>query len=254
MKVSCRRGIALLLANFILASAAMAATEQSSPVLPAPVPVPIPTPTGAPQSASLWVGGEVGPSSWVSYLGGVYSLNGDLSADGFLLRGGFTFGEYDNADAEGQSDVSFQNANVLIGYQQAIGAGRVAFYVGPDFTHSGSRASSDVRGGSWGVRGIADLYVPVTSKLDLSSWATYSTIESQYFVSLQTRYRVLPNFRIGPEVALLGGDRWKQNRIGAGAAVAIPIGEVGLGVGHVWDRNSGGEEGVYVNAILSVGF
>lgn len=250
-----RLGVCLLSSALVFGTTATsaAATQQSSPIIPTPVPAPVPTSAATQQSSSFWAGGEIAPSSWASYVGGIHAFNGDLSADGFLVRGGFTFGEYDTTVPDGESDVSFQNANVLIGYQRAVGSGQIALYVGPDFTHNGSGASPDVRGSDWGVRGIAEVFVPIAPRLDLSGWATYSTIDSQYYVSLQTLYRAAPQFRIGPDAAVLGGDTWKQHRIGARAAFGAPIGEIGLGVGHVWDRRSA-SDGVYANAILSIRF
>lgn len=247
-------GIALLGSLFLGATDAVA-SQQNPPAVPAPLPAP---PAGITEGvdtspATLWGGIDVSPSSKAFFAGGIYALNGDLSRDGFLVRASFTLGEYERRVFAGDtSDVSFQNVNVLVGYQHDFGGARAAFFVGPDFTHNGSGASADVRGSSWGVRGIAELVVPVSTRIDLSSWATYSTIEDQYYIQGRALYRPSDRFRIGPEVAFLGGDTWRQRRVGGHAAFAVPVGEFGISVGHAWNSGSDADDGVYANAILSI--
>lgn len=244
-----------LLAVPLLATGSIAAAAQQGPAaIPAPIAIPAPSEQNDRSGFGFSAGADVSEGSHAFFVGGVHALNGDLSADGFLIRGGFTAGEYEEGSLAGISDVSFESVSVLVGYQRAVGPARVAFLVGPDFAHNGAGASPEVRGDSWGVRAVAEFYTPISPSLDVVGWGSYSTFENQYFVQGRILYRPSNRFRIGPEVSLLGGDTWQQYRLGARAVVPLSFGEVGLGAGHAWQDRTNDNEGLYASLILSIGF
>jgi hypothetical protein len=242
-----------MLGSLFLGSTAAVASGQGPSAVSAPLPAPVTAVDGDQSPATIWVGVDFSPSSKALFGGVVYALNGDLSRDGFLVRTSVGLGEYDRRFLSGDtSDVSFQNASALVGYQHTADGVHVAFFIGPDFVHNGSGASADVRGSSWGVRGLAEVDVPVSPDFNLNTWATYTTIENQYYLQGRGLYRPSDRFKIGPEAAILGGDTWKQHRVGGHAAFAIPVGEIGVSVGHAWNSRSDAKNGVYANAILSI--
>jgi len=233
------------------------AAQPGSPPVPAPAPEPlvIPPVQAGDRDLGAWLGIDVSPNSYALFGGGTWALTGDLDEDAVLLRVSGALGEYDQELLSGSdSDVSFQNVNVLIGYQHNFENGRVGAFVGPDYTHNGEGASPEVRGSSWGVRFVGEAAAAVSPDFQLSAWGTYSTIENQYFVQGRALYRASEGFRIGPEIALAGGDTWHQNRAGGHAAVGLPFGELGVSVGHTWGADSNIDEGLYANAILSFVF
>lgn len=245
------RGIALLLSASWLSATSSANAQEGPTTVPPPLSVTAPSPQSNPDGSGLSIGADVSPGSHAFFVGGVQALNGDLSADGFLVRASFTAGQYD----EGNNEVSFEGGNLLIGYQHAFDGTHVAFFVGPDVVHNGKGASPDVRGTSWAARGIAEFSTPLSSRLDLIGWGTFTTFESQYYVQGRALYRPGDNyFRIGPEVSFLGGDTWSQRRVGGHAEVPLPFGGLGASVGHAWTRRGGDNDGVYANLILSISF
>jgi hypothetical protein len=150
--------------------------------------------------------------------------------------------------------VSFQAASVLVGYQHIAGPSRVAFFVGPDFSHNGKGASPEVRGSSWNLRAVAEASTAISPRVDLIGWGTYSTFENQYMVLGRALYRPGEQFKIGPEASVSGGDTYEQYRLGAHASVPVSFGAIGLSVGHAWGGRSGDNDGLYANAILSLSF
>lgn len=245
--VFCISGLTTLLSIVFGATSAAAAQAPSAILEPVPTPVGVSPKPGA-SPANISVGGDVSPGSRAAYAGATFALNADLSQDGFLVRTSFAIGEYEGRrTSDDRSDVSFQNANVMVGYQHDLGGARVAFFVGADFTYNGAGASDNVRGSSWGLRGIVDVVVPVSRDLDVSAWGTYSTIESQYYVQGRALYRLTPNIGVGPQIALLGGDTWARTRVGGHAAVNFGRIALGVGAGHEW-KGGGGQ---YGSAILS---
>ena len=207
------------------------------------------------QSVALWLGGDVGPSSYAFFTGGRWAVNGDLSKDGFLLQLGGAAGEYDGGIVSAENaHVGFQNVNALVGYQHNFQSGRAALFVGPDYTHNGKNAFPDVRGDAWGVRVIGDVVTSVSPDFDLSGWGTYTTIQNNYLIQGRGLYRASNHLRIGPEIAFAGGDTWHQNRAGAHAGIAFRGGELGVSFGHTWGSASGIHEGFYGNAIISASF
>jgi len=241
-------GMAIAMFTAIVAASASSAeaAQPSAPAVPEPLPI-----AYDPDHTNLWAGVDVSPSSRAFFGGGVHALNGDLSRDGFLIRESVAFGEYDiDALTATGDDVAFQSANLMVGYQWHSDSSRVAVFVGPDYVRNGDDASPDVRGSSWGVRGIVDVVVPLSNRWDLSGWGTFTTIESQYYAQGRVMYRASDRFRIGPEGALLGGDNWSRQRVGGHAAFGFRGGEFGVSAGH---SSGSGDDGLYVNAILSIG-
>jgi hypothetical protein len=232
------------------------AAEQPDPIpSPATGPFRIAPSTSGKQAGAISIGGDVGPNSYAVFAAGSYALNGDIAADGFVVRLSGSVGKYKNGPlAVGNSHVAFQNVSALIGYQHSTEAGRFAFFVGPDYTHNGSGASADVRGGSWNARVVGEATLKLGKDVDLDGWGTYSTFKNQYYLQVRPLYHASSTLRVGPDVGFMGGKNWHQNRIGLHGSIGMPFGELGLGIGHTWGASSDIHEGVYANAIVSFAF
>lgn len=165
--------IALMGSASFFASTAAAANQPGQPATSAPAPAPLeilPT-DDADRDMSAWLGVDVNSSAYVFFGGGTWALTGNLDEDAVLLRVSGAVGQYDQELLSGSnSDVSFQSVNVLIGYQHNFDSGRVAAFVGPDYTHNGEGASPDVRGSSWGVRFVGEGIAAVSPDFQLSAW------------------------------------------------------------------------------------
>jgi hypothetical protein len=248
--------VALGLSAVTLFAASPASAQDAPTTVPAPIPLSVVPSERNPHGTGLSIGADVGPGSYAFYVGGVQAINGDLSADGFLIRAGFTFGQYDEGILR---DVPFEAGSLMVGYQHAFDRTRVALFVGGDIIHNGEGADPSVRGTEEAFRVVGEISTPVTERLDLTGWGSYSTFENQYYVQARALYRPGDNgFRMGPEGSLLGGDTWDQARLGGHADFPLRLGglfgELGLSAGYAWGQRRVDEDGLYANAILSISF
>lgn len=248
------QGVGIYLAALAFLLQAAPAAAQNSPSGQEPEPLPIARSTGSGQQGRIWGGLDGSGGSLVGFVGGNLALNGDINADGLLVRAALALGEYETEFASfAVSDVNFSSGSLLLGYQRDLGGVSVSGYFGPEFVHNGKGASADVLGTEWGARAIAEVFVP-TRSLDLSTWATYSTFENQYFIQGQALYHQDHDGGIGPEVAFFGGDGWSLGRAGLRVSIPASFGQVGVGTGYQWGDDNEDARPLYANLVVVVGF
>lgn len=224
-------------------------TRQPAPVIP-------PASDNDNPGSVLAIGGDGSSAGYSAFAAGTFALNGDLYADGVLLRASGGVGEY-NAGVKPfvtDTDVTFYNASLLVGYQKRLGDVNVTGFVGPELIHNGRGADPRVRGTEIAARVIGEIYAPGES-VDLSVWSTYSTFENQYFINARALVHDMPPAGgIGPDVSLFGGDGWQRMRAGAHVSFPTTFGQVGVSSGYDWDLKGDVEESLYGSLILSLPF
>jgi hypothetical protein len=223
----------------------LAASAQVASTLPPPD---ISNPGGV-----VSVGGDVSGSGFSGYVAGTVALNGDQTADGFLLRATAGAGEYKSGTTPfATDDVSFYSASLMVGFQKRLGDVQIAGFAGPELVHNGKGADPRVRGSETAARFIGEISAP-GSEVDFSLWSTYSTFENQYMVNTRAMFHG-PSDKpaIGPDAALFGGDGWQRARGGLYLVVPSRHAQFGIGTGYDFDLKGDVHEAPYVN--VSVNF
>ncbi len=217
----CKVGFAHLVLGGVLAIGA--ATTLSSPVSAADMPVKAPPspqfPVSAAPSSVWWTGADFKKDTDTGYIGGIYALNGNLSATGWLVRGQFTYVGY-NFDStlapSGQVDANYYRGQAALGYQIA-GVGYVASaFVGVDYQSykfSPAYAVTNPPDENLGAIFFARIATPGGSPYPIALEGQYSTANDDYWVRFRPGIR-LSNFTIGPEIVALGNDDYNEFRYG----------------------------------------
>ncbi len=170
-------------------------------------------------STVLFGGFDDRTHSYYGYAGAVYAFNGNIAADGFLVRGLILYNPYDytsTAVAGGVVDGKMTSANLMLGYQKNIGNLVARFYVGGEY--EGHRLSPDnpfdSNGGDhWGVHLRGDLETAYLSKIYGSLLSSYGSATERWWVRGRGGY----NFNgiiLGPEGVLTGNRVTKEQRVG----------------------------------------
>jgi hypothetical protein len=178
------------------------------------IPSPVIT-SGAPPYMDVWTGLGVTENFTGGYVGGVYALNRNLWADGFVVRGEAQLGVYD-ATSITTDDVWTHGASLLLGYRARIGQGLLTGYVGANYeTHENDDRFAGVRGTEVGFRGLLEYYTQFTPYVDFFGMASYSTAYDTAFLFSRVGFKVVENVWVGPEAAYFRNDApYREQRVG----------------------------------------
>ena len=243
-------GLFFIAGSALLLSAPAQAQEVAQ--IPTPPLTPAPSARAAGPSASLWVGGDVSTDSFAFGSGLTFALNGNLYSDGLLLRGTVGLGDYD-IGPPGTPRAHFASAALLVGYQGHLGDVFVAGFAGPQLNNNSHGAPASVAGTQFNGLFTGEIGIPA-GRVDLSAWGSYSTFQNQFTISGRALYRVLPGFRLGPQVAYSGGNTWHRGRVGGFTSIYMRNSALEIGGGYSWNPDTGAGEGVYGNMSLSFPF
>lgn len=153
------------------------------------------------------------------YGGAVHALNGDLSAEGFLLRGFIGFGEYEYKNAavaggEVNGDVVSMDASA--GYQIFTGNMRLTGYVGLAFENndlSPNDSGNSTRGDEVGIKLQAEIAGVGIAPWHWSAMGSYGSANDSYWARLRVGHE-FGQVIVGPEGLLMGNNEYDGQRIG----------------------------------------
>ena len=153
------------------------------------------------------------------YVALTHSFNGDIRADGFVVKTAATYGHYSYDDGSmpgGVVDGYVSQGNLLGGYKVVEGDFAIWGLVGLDYNDlrlTPDEATSVFEGSNFGIKAVVEGELNSADTLYLHAIGEVSSIKDSYF----TRLRAGPNISsvsFGPEIALLGEDGWQLLRYG----------------------------------------
>ncbi|WP_395663884.1 cellulose biosynthesis protein BcsS [Aestuariivirga sp.] len=141
----------------------------------------------------------------------VSSTEGDLSAEGLLLRGLLSVGTYELGD----NDLVSQSGDLLIGYQFKTSDFRLRAFGGltmlnRDFDNDEEGAYA---GGLAGGKIMTQLLANHNSPYHMSVTGHYATTLDKYGLSIQVGLKK-DDLAFGPDVTVLGSDTFESYRLG----------------------------------------
>lgn len=245
------------LAILALPIVAMAAAPARAADLPITVPLPSTlTAPGAPW-ATVWSGLALSSGYRGLYVGGVWSPNRNIWAEGFLVRAEGNVGHYKyNSVGFTNIEVQADGAALLGGYRKSIGQSWLTGYLGVNYeTHHNPDPAAVVNGTRTGLKLIGEYYSPITAQWNLIFYGAYSTAFDSFYTLLRTTYKIAPKIEVGPEGAYLGSIGFRQWRAGAATRFETAFGEIIFSGGYFENISSSlgsDKSGFYANLHFSL--
>jgi hypothetical protein len=209
--------------------------------------------------AWAWGGGGVTNSWEGGYAGGIAALNGNLSSNTLLFRAEGLLGSYDsNLISPGSSpnfDVDMNNWGLSGGYRVSTGRGWLSGYVGYwEETHNNNRdPNAELRGTERGVKGIVDLWQPLSPKWVLVAYGSYADAWQTWSGYGRVTYQLTDRIRIGPETSFFGNVAYEDGKVGGFLSYSpkfLGYGEIAVAGGYRHPYTDS-PDGYYLNAYLS---
>jgi hypothetical protein len=190
-------------------------------------------------------------SSWYSYAGTVFALNGDINSSGWYLRSQIGGGQYaySTPAIQGRVRGSLFDADLGIGYKQYFGPDwSLQGFVGPHYrdrdlniVDPGSNVtSSDKVGARTGLQ-----FTGTPNSFYVSGIGQYSTVDNAVWSRLRLGYKITPeDVTVGPEGLYFGDKDFDEYR--GGAFVKFPINdmiELSFSGGYTSFTSQGGNQG-----------
>lgn len=207
-----------------------------------------------PKRFATFSGSNYKEDSYFTYMGGIYSLSGDLGKNGFVGRAFVGYGnwEYDlsnNPPVEVEGDKVIFDA--MLGYQAFFGGWRSSWYVGVEHQEtdlSPLDPSNRTRGGATGAKVQGELERVHIDRFFFSLYGSYSGANSSYWTQARAGIK-FNNLILGPEVAGIGDEEYESVRVGGFARFEIkpfrrPI-RATLSAGYASDSGRGGDDSIY---------
>jgi hypothetical protein len=177
-------------------------------------------------SSVFWLGSDFKNDVSSGNVGGVYALNGNLDASGWLIRGQFSYVGYgfDTTLApSGTGTGNFYEGSAALGYQ-IVGNGLVASgFVGPDYQDyniNPAAAATPGIGNEWGAIFFGRIATMGSTPYPSAIEGDFSTANDSFWVRGRTGVR-FGSLTVGPEVIGLGNSVYDEVRAGGYASYDI---------------------------------
>jgi hypothetical protein len=239
-----------------------AATAADVPIYKAPVSKATssaPNDNGAPDWGYFYAGVDVSKYSYSGIMGALIAPYKDMNASGLRILIGGEGGVYKYGTATGFIRGTYVDGQLLIGQAFEGDNYSVNLLAGANaINHTLSRFDPDnsVRDSEFGAKVRGEIWVNPTSATMIYGEAEYSTAFQTYFASAKVGYDIAVGKQlfVGPEVAVLGNERFDQWRVGAHLSQMM-LGKrlsVDISAGYANDSSIGG--GAYTNIQFSRNF
>lgn len=196
---------------------------------------------------ALFAGADVKQRSWYTYGGFVFSPFGDLTQDGFLVRGVVGGGEYEYDLPAGEIDGEHINLEAMLGYQMFLDLVRLSVYAGvnvQDHDHSPNDPANSTAGTEVGFSATGEIETLEAAPFYANFSGTFSTANDTYW----TRGRIgmhLSGFVIGPEGTLSGNDEYDAARIGGFIMTNLGSFNISVSAGYADVDGTQGDDSAY---------
>jgi len=214
-------GAAILIGSASALSARADAADMATKAPPQATPAPSDV-----DSSVFWLNGDFKNDTAAGNAGGIYALNGNLGAPGWLVRGQFTYVGYDfntTATPSGTAHGTFADGSGAIGYQ-VIGNGLVASgFVGYDYqnyTISPASAATTGVGDKSGAIFFGRVATAGSTQYPVEIDSTYSTANNSFWVRGRAGIK-FGSLTLGPELAGLGNNVFDEVRAGGYASYDV---------------------------------
>jgi hypothetical protein len=203
-----------------------------------------------------WVTATTTGSTFAN-MAGTFALTGSARDSGARVRIEGRGGTYHYNLSSGQKISGQQeDASIMLGYEYLWPRGSLIGYIGGNIqnnTLSPNDPNNPVQGTGWGFKVAGELYSNPTPNTLVAASGTYSTLHESYYGRMRVGYDILDRVFVGPEIALLGDDFYRQWRVGAffTGGRAGPF-EFGVSGGFVQDAVQG--SGAYGTLDLRLSF
>jgi hypothetical protein len=203
-----------------------------------------------------WVTATTTGSTFAS-MAGTFAITGTARDSGARLRIEGRGGTYNYSLSSGQRiNGQQEDGSIMLGYEYLWPRGSLIGYVGANIqnnTLSPNDPSNPVQGTGWGFKVAGELYTNPTDHTLVAASGTYSTLHESYYGRMRVGYAILERVFVGPEIALLGDDFYRQWRVGAffSGGRAGPF-DFGVSGGFVQDAVQG--SGAYGTLDLRLSF
>jgi len=199
------------------------------------------------------------PTSFFAYTGSVKGIGSDLWSDGYRVRFLAGAGTYEH-DVTGKKNknIPFFSGELMAGYSRGFGKARLTGFAGVHVeSHNNKNPGADIDGTDIGVKGQAELWLPLSDKTHLVASGSLSSVHTSYYATVRTMRRVGERFAIGPEAVAMGSRYYDQVRLGIAGEAWLGKTMLVISAGHGWNSSKGRiseSEGVYGNAHFNIGF
>jgi hypothetical protein len=179
--------------------------------------------------------------------GFVYALNQtSLHADGWVLRGEFSVGQYDPS-------VTTHGAALMFGYRRVVGSGLFTLLAGTAYeSHVNTPAGAEITGTDGGGKFGVEYQIPRTGNFEFYSIGTYSTINDTYFAFVRPSFYLNENFRFGPEAMYYQNSAYSDYKVGGFVGFKEQGRELLISGGYLRPLTSGVRDGYYANVTVSI--
>jgi hypothetical protein len=204
-------------------------------------------------------GATATPTSAFGYIGGVYGVGADLWSDGYRVRVQAGAGTYEHEITGARNkDIPFASAELMAGYSRGFGEARLSGFLGVHVeSHNNKNPGADIDGTDIGIKGQAELWLPLSDKTHIVASGSISSVHTSYYATARAMRRINERFAIGPEAVAMGSRHYDQIRLGLAGEAWLGKTIVVISAGHGWNNSNGlmaESEGVYGNAHFNIGF
>ncbi len=204
-------------------------------------------------------GATVTPTSVFGYAGGVTGFGSDLWSDGYRVRVLAGAGTYEHEITGARNeDIPFASAELMAGYSHSFGDARLTGYFGVHVeTHDNKNPGADIDGTDFGIKGQAELWLPLSEKTHIVVSGSLSSVHTSYYATARAMRQIHEKLAIGPEAVVMGSRYYNQIRLGIAGEAWLGKTMLVVSAGHGWSNSNGlisESEGIYGNAHLNIGF
>jgi hypothetical protein len=199
------------------------------------------------------------PTSFFAYAGGAYGLGSDLWSDGYRVRALAGAGTYEHEITGAKNkDIPFFSGELMAGYSRGFGEARLSGFLGVHVeSHNNKNPGADIDGTDIGIKGQAELWLPLSDKTHIVASGSLSSVHTSYYATARAMRRINKRFAIGPEAVAMGSRYYDQVRLGLAGEAWLGKTMLVISAGHGWNNSNGlmaEAEGVYGNAHFNIGF
>ena len=187
-------------------------------------------------------------SSKFAAITGTMATDGSLNDSGPRLRLEGLAGTYRFDSGSGTKITGDQGGGaVLAGYQWIAPRSSLSAYAGVavrDSQFSGSASGLPIGSVQEGFKGVLEYYATPSDRSMLFAYGSYSSIYNAYYGLLKYGVATVGHAYVGPEIAALGDDLYRQWRIGA-HVTGLQMGGLRFGVSAGYEIDQTGKGGAY---------
>jgi len=217
---------------------------------------------GSVMAESLLLGGYSGSThdSQYGYIGGIIPIGGGLWEDGWRIRlwADYVAYDYDKTDdptgIKSEIDADGFGGSAGLGYRWNMDSNtNVTAYanvVYRDIDLDPDDPTNDSADDDLGARMQLEINHDFGNRWNTSLMGSYTVVFDSYWTRLRPGYRLDNNLTVGPELVLLGGEKYDKQKFGA-FVKGFNLGNFKLGLAAGAERERGGDIGAYGGVSLS---